>query len=117
MLKYRINRLTDHVFANRGRFKWNQHVEMQNQQVEYDNFQFLHTAANFYETSAWVHKINMLQTHQTTLLMSNMPSSVLSLLNLSLANGLVNKSTNWFSVLTNLISQFPFEHDHEWNDA
>ena len=60
MLKYRINRLTNHVFANRGRFKWNQHVEMQNQQVEYDSFQLLHAAADFYETNAWVYKINML---------------------------------------------------------
>jgi len=41
----------------------------------------------------------MLKTHQTTFLMSNMPSSVLSLLNLFLANGFVNKSANWFSVL------------------
>jgi len=94
--------------ANRGRFKWNQHVEMQNQQVEYDSFQLLHIAADFYETNAWVHKINMLQTHQTTLLISKMPSSVLSLLNLSLANGFLNKFANWFSVLTNLISQSPF---------
>ena len=43
--------------ANRGRFKWNQHIEMQNQQVEYDNFQLLHTAADFCETNEWVHKI------------------------------------------------------------
>jgi len=42
MLKYRINRLTDHVFANRGIFKWNQHVEMKNQQVEYDYFQIFY---------------------------------------------------------------------------
>ena len=47
-------------------------------------------------------------THQTTFLMSNIPSSVLSLLNLSLANGFVKKFVNWFSVLTNLISQSPF---------
>jgi len=65
-------------------------LKMQNQQAECDSFQFLHTTTDFYETSAWVHKINMLQTLQTTFLMSNMPSSVLSLLNLSLANGFVN---------------------------
>jgi len=62
---------------------------MKNQQVEYDNSQIFHTTSDFYETNAWLHKINMLQTHQTTFLMSNMPSSVLSLLNLSLANGFV----------------------------
>jgi len=33
-------------------------------------------------------------THQTTFLMSNIPSSVLSLLNLSLANGFVKKFVN-----------------------
>jgi len=33
----------------------------------------------------------MLKTHQTTFFMSNMPSSVISLLNLFLANGYVNK--------------------------
>jgi len=33
---------------------------MKNQQVQYDNFQIFHTAADFYETNAWVHKINML---------------------------------------------------------
>ena len=108
MLKYKNNRLTDHVFANKGKFKWNQHVEMQNQQVECDSFQFLYRTTDFYETSAWVHKIYMLQTHQTTFSMSNMPSSILSLLNLYLANGFINKSANWFSVLTNLISQSPF---------
>ena len=77
--------------ANWGRFKWNQHVEIKNQQVKCDSFQFLHITADFYETNAWIHKINMLKTHQTTFLMSNIPSSVLSSLNLSLANGLVNK--------------------------
>ena len=64
--------------ANRGRFKWNQHVEMQNQHVEYDSFQLLHTTADFYETNEWVHKINMLQTHQTTFLMSKMPVQFLA---------------------------------------
>ena len=96
------------IFANRGRFKWNQHVEIKNQQVKYDNFQFLHTTPNFYETNAWIHKINMLKIHQTTFFMSNMPSSVLCLLNLSLGNGFVNKLANWFSVLANWISQSPF---------
>ena len=89
------------IFENRGRFKWNQHVEIKNQQVKYDSFQFLHKAADFYETDAWIHKINMLKPHQTTFFMYNMPSSVLSLLNLSLANGFVNKSANWFLILTN----------------
>jgi len=87
--------------ANRGRFKWNQHVEMQNQQVDYDNFQLLHTTTYFYETNAWVHKINMLQTHQTTFLMSKIPTSVLSLIKLSLANGFVNKSAKWFFSFNN----------------
>jgi len=82
------------ICANRGRFKWNQHVEIKTQQVEYDSFQLLHTTVDFYQTNAWVHKINMLHIHQTTFLMSNMPSSVLSLLKLSLANGFVNKSAN-----------------------
>jgi len=47
----------------------------------------------------------MLKTHQTTFFMYNMPSSILGLLNLSLANGFMNKSTNWFLVLRNWISQ------------
>ena len=48
-----------------------------------------------------------LELHVSTKL-HHMPSSVLSLLNLSLANGLVNKTTNWCPVLTNWISQSPF---------
>ena len=96
------------IFANIDKFKWNQHVEIKNQQVEYDSFQFLHTTNDFYEINAWIYKINMLKTHQTTFFMSKMPSSVFSLLNLSLANDFVNKSANWFWILTNWISQSPF---------
>jgi len=64
---------------------------MKNQEAKYDNIQFMHTLAYFNEINAWIHKINMLKTYQTTFFMSNMPSSVISLLNLSLANGFINK--------------------------
>jgi len=50
----------------------------------------------------------MLKTHKNTFFISNMPSSVLSLLNLSRVNDFVNKSSSWVFVLTNLISQSLF---------
>ena len=34
-------------FVNGSKFKWNQHIEIKNQQTKYDNFQFLHTIAFF----------------------------------------------------------------------
>jgi len=40
------------IFAKRDRFKENQHVEIKNQEVKYDNFQFSHTIIDFYETNA-----------------------------------------------------------------
>jgi len=93
-------------FANRSKFKWNQQTKWKINKLI--SFQFMHTLAYFNEINAWIHKINMPITHQTIFFMSNMPSSVLSLLNLSPANGFVNKSANWFSVLTNWISQSLF---------
>jgi len=43
----------------------------------------MYTLAYFNEIKAWIHKINMLKTHQTTFFMFNIPSSVLSLSNQS----------------------------------
>jgi len=45
----------------------------------------MHTLAYLNEVDAWINKINMLKTHQITFFISNMPSSVLSFLNLSRA--------------------------------
>jgi len=54
----------------------------------------MHTFSYFNVINVEIPKINMLKTHQTTFFMYNMPSSILGLLNLSLANGFMNKSTN-----------------------
>jgi len=54
----------------------------------------MHTLAYLNEFNAWVYKIIMLETYQITFFICNMPSLVLSLLNLSRTNGFVNKSAS-----------------------